>query len=108
MNDGAYLRNLDEYKSKVTHCIILFVNAKSVTYLDSFGVAGIPEEIKGFICNKNIIIDTFRIQAYDSIMCGFFCIELIDFMLGGKTLTDYTNLFLSYNFKMNDELILVF
>ena len=35
----------------------------------------------------------FRIQAYDSIMCEYFCIAFIDFMFEGKSLTDHTNLF---------------
>ena len=26
-------------------------------------------------------------------MCGYFCIEFIDFMLEGKSFLDYTNLF---------------
>ena len=30
------------------------------------------------------------IQAYDPMMCGYFCIGFIDFMLAGKKLTDYT------------------
>ena len=45
-------------------------------------------------------------QAYDSIMQGYFCIGFIDFMLAGKTLTEYTNLFLPNNFKENDDIIL--
>ena len=55
-----------------------------------------------FIVAANI----FRIQAYDSIMCGYFCIRFIDFMLVGKTLTDFTNLFAPNNFKKNDNIIL--
>ena len=35
----------------------------------------------------------FRIQEYDSVMCGYFCIGFNDFVLAGKTLTDFTNLF---------------
>ena len=58
-----------------------------------------PKEIKTFIGNKNIKINIFRIQAYDSIMCGYFCIGFIDFMLAGKTLTDFRNLFSPNNFK---------
>ena len=34
-----------------------------------------------------------RIQAYNSKMYGFFCIECIDFMVKGKSLLDYTDLF---------------
>ena len=64
-----------------------------VIYFDSFGVEHIPKEIKMFISNKNIEASIFRIQANNSIMCGYFCIGLIDFMLAGKALIDYTNLF---------------
>ena len=51
-------------------------------------------------------MNIFRMQAYDSIMCGYFCIRFIDFMLAGKKVTDYTNLFSPYNFKKNDNIIL--
>ena len=75
----------------------MWVDNNDVTYFDSFGVKHIPKEIKTFInCpsssasqNKNI----FRIQAYDSVMCRYFCIGFIDFMLKGKTLAEFTNLF---------------
>ena len=42
---------------------------------------------------KNIITNIYRIQPYDSIMCGYFCIGFINFMFNGNSLTDYTNLF---------------
>ena len=75
------------------------VQDNDVTYFDSFGVEYIPKEIKTFISNKNIKINIFRIQAYDSIMwCGYFCIRFFDFLLAGKTLTDFTNLFSPNNF----------
>ena len=44
----------------------------------------------------------FRIQDNDSIMCGYFCILCIEYMLTNETLTDYTNLFSPYDFKKND------
>ena len=75
----------------------------TVTYFDSFSVEHIPKEIKTFINNKNIKTNIFRIQAYDSIMCGYFCIRFIDFMLAGKKLTDYTNLFSPYDIQKNDK-----
>ena len=65
----------------------------------------IPEEIKTFIGNKNVKTNMFRIQAYDSIMCGYFCIRFIGFMLAGKTLTDFSNLFSLNNFKRNNDVI---
>ena len=51
-------------------------------------------------------MNIFRIQAYDSIMCGYFCIGFIDFMFAGKKVTDYTNLFSPYDYKKNGNIIL--
>ena len=68
----AYVINLDEYSNIGTHWMALYVNTKTVTCFDSFGVEHIPKEIKKFINNKNIITNIFRIQAYDSVMCGYF------------------------------------
>ena len=84
----------------------MYVRNNDVTYFDSFGVELIPKEIKTFINNKNVKTNIFRIQAYDSIMCGYFCIGFIDFMLAGKILTEYANLFSPNNFKKNDDMIL--
>ena len=84
----------------------MYINHNDVAYFDSFGVEHIPKEIKAFINNKNIKTNIFKIQAYDSIMCGYICIGFIDFMLKGKTLTEYTNLFSPNNFKKNDYIIL--
>ena len=78
----------------------------NATYFDSFVVEYTPKEIKKLFKNKNIITNIFRIQAYDSIMCGYFCIGFINFMLADKKLTDYTNLFSPYDFKKNDNIIL--
>ena len=75
-------------------------------YFDSFGVENISKEINAFINNKNIKTNIFRIQPYDSIMCGYFCNGFIDFMLAGKTVTEFTNLFSPNNFKKNDDIIL--
>ena len=106
IKEGTYVINLDEYSDIGTHWVSLYVENNNVTYFDSFGVGHIPKEIKAFINNRNIKTNIFRIQAYDSIMCGYFCIGFIDFMLATKTLTEYTNLFSSNNFMKNDDVIL--
>ena len=87
-----------------THWVSLFVKPKYTVCFDSFGVEHTPEEINKFIGNKKIKASVFRIQAYDSIMYGYFCIEFINYMLKGKKLLDYTNLFSPNNFK-NDQII---
>ena len=75
-----------------------------MTYFDSFGVEHIPKEIKKFIHYKNIIANFFRIQAYDSVMCGYFCIGFINYVFIGKSLTEYTNLFSPNNFRKNGNI----
>ena len=105
IRDGAYVINLDEFQSIRTHWIALYVNDDNIIYFDSFGVEHIPKEIKKFIGNKSIITNIYRIEAYDSIMCGYFCTGFIDFMLKGKSLLDYTNLFSPYNYEKNDKIM---
>ena len=77
-----------------------------VIYFDSLGVEQVPEDIKKFVGNKNIIANIFGVQANDSVMCGYFCIGFIDFILAGKKFTDYTTLFSPYDVKKNDNIIL--
>ena len=55
-----------------------------------------------------MITNIYRIQAYNSIMCGYFCIGFIDFMFKGKSLLDYTNLFSPNDFEKNDKIILIY
>ena len=72
IKNGAYVINLDEYRDIGTHCVALYVNNKTVTYFDSFGVEHIPKEIMKFIGNeqsssakarnKKIITNIYRIQ----------------------------------------------
>ena len=106
IKDGAYIINLDEYSDIGTRCIALYVSNNDVTYFDSLGVEHISTEIKEFVKNKNLKTNIFRIQAYHSVMCGYFCIGFTDFMFNGRTLTEYTNLFSPYNFEKNDNIIL--
>ena len=94
----------------------MYIHNDDVTYFDSSDVEHILKEIKVFINrplsfvlhpllrdalqNKNIKTNIFRMQAYDSIMCGYFCIGFIDFIL-----TKFTNLFSSNNFMKNDIIL---
>ena len=60
------------------------------------------KKLKKYIGNKNIITNIYRIQEFDSIMCGYFCIGFIDFMLKGKILLEYTNMFTPEDYENND------
>ena len=101
---GAYVITLDEYENTGTHWVSLFAKPEYTVYFDSFGVEHIPKEINKFIRNE-IKSNIFIILAYDSIMWGYFCIEFINYMLKGKPLLDYTNLFSPNDFKKNDQVI---
>ena len=80
------------------------------------------QELNGFICMfdifgayskrnqkfhwNNNITNIFTLQAYDSIMCGYYCTGFIDFMIKGKSLLEYTNLFSPDDYEKNDKIIL--
>ena len=60
-----------------------------------------------FIASElNIFPKIYRIHAYGSIMCGYFCIGFIDFMLKGKSLLDYANLFSPNDYEKKNKIIL--
>ena len=76
--DEAYVINLNEYSDIATHWVALYVHNNNVTYFHSFGVEHIPKEIKTFIDRSlSIKANIFRIQAYESIMCGYFVLDLL-------------------------------
>ena len=89
IKSGAYTINLDEYVDVGTQWVALYAKNNEVIYFDGFGVEHIPKEIKRFIGQKSIKTNIFRIQAYKSIICGYFCIGFIDFMFANKTIIDF-------------------
>ena len=71
---------------------------------DSFGVEHVFKEIEKFIKHKNIKTNIFikqissKMQAQNSIICECFCIGLINFMFGGKTVINFTSLLSVYDY----------
>ena len=88
-------------KSKGTHSVSLFIDRNTSVYFDSFGIEYIPQEVLNKIKDKSITHNIFRIRGNESIMCGFYCIVFIEYMLAGKILLDYTllNYFLQMTIK---------
>ena len=82
IKDGAYIINLDEYKLIRNPWIDFYVNGDNVT------------------------TNTFRIQAYDSIMSEYFCTEFTDFMLKDKSFLKYSKLFSPNKYEKYDKIIL--
>ena len=81
--------NLGECSDTETHWIALYAFTNNVTYFASFGVEHISKEMEIFIDKSIVVTNSFRIQGYDSVMCGYFCIGFFDFMLAGKNLADF-------------------
>ena len=104
INDGAYVINHDTKQSKGTHWVSLFIDRNTDVYFDSFGSEYIPQvlnKIKG----KSITQNIFRIRSDDSVMCGFYCIAFIEYIIAGNSLFGYTNLFSPNDYKKNDKII---
>ena len=76
--------------------------SNDATCFYNFKVEHIPKDIKKLIGNRNISTNIFRIQAYDSITCGYVCIRFIHFML----IPIYTNLFSPNDCERNGKIIL--
>ena len=55
--------------------------------------------------DESITQNIFRKQDNEYIICGFYCIAFIEYMLVEKTLLDYTNLFSSNDYKNNEKII---
>ena len=71
IKERAYVINLDHSKYTGTHWVMVFLKGNEVIYFDSFVV------------------------EYNSVMCGYFCILCIEFMLKYKKLSDFANSFKS-------------
>ena len=100
----AYVMNLDDFKSVGTHWIALHVNAINTICFDSFGVENFPNEINKVMWNNIVTTNIHRIQAYSSIMYGYFCIGVVDCMLKG--ILEYINLFSPNDYEKNDKIML--
>ena len=98
--------NLDDKKSKGTHCVSLFIDRSTALYFDSFGMEYIPKEVLNKkIKDKSISHNTFRIEDNESIMSGFYCIAFKEYILAGGTLLHYSNLFSPSDYKKNGKII---
>ena len=106
IEDGGYIVNLDDMGNSGTHWVAIYVNGDRATYFDSFGVEHVPVEILKFLKNKDLHVNIFRVQPTKSVLCGYYCIQFLEFMFEGKTLMTFTSLFSPTDFKENDKIVL--
>ena len=103
--DRVYVINMDDKQSKGMHWVSLFIDKNTAVYFDSFGIEYISQEPFRKVKDKSITQNIFRLQDDDSIMYGFHCFVVIEYMLALKTLLSYTNLFSPNDYKKNDQII---
>ena len=101
IKDRVHVINLDVNKLNKRHRVSLFID-KTTTV---FGIEYIPQEVLNKIKYKSITQNVFKIQDDDSIICEFYCIAFIEYMLAGKVLSGYTILFSPDYYKKNDKII---
>ena len=97
--------NFNDKRSKGAPWFLLFIDRNTAVYFGFFGIEHIPQEVLKKIKNKSITQNIFRIQDDDSIMCRFYCIAFMEYMLPGKALLDYTNSFSANDYKNNDKIM---
>ena len=75
-------------------------------YFNSFAVEHTPKRNLKNYRKQKYYNKIHRIKSYDLIMCGYFCIGLIDFMLKGTSFLDFKDLFSPDEYEKNDKTVL--
>ena len=103
IKNGTYVINLDEYSDIGTHWIAFYaLNLELNVSQNKSETLLVTKILRDLRSRKNI----FRIQTYDSVMSGYFCIGFFDFMLKVKSLTNSTNIFSQNDLLKTDDIIL--
>ena len=103
-----YIVNLNKKHEPGSHWVAVINNTSNEEcyYFDSFGVYPAPEILRFMqSSNKKIKYNIYRIQALGSIMCGYFCIYIIDEMCKGREFYDVLVDFDPNDYVGNDSLI---
>ena len=69
-----------------THWVLSFNDGNRTVYFNSFEIEYIPQEVLNKIKDKAVTHNIFRIQDNEFIMCGFYCIAFIGYMLARENL----------------------
>ena len=100
------MTSTDDKRSKGTYWVSLFTDRNTAVYFDSFRTEYIPQEVLIKIKEKIITHNRFRIPEDESIMCGFYCITFIEYVLAGKSLLGYINLLSANDYKKNGKIVI--
>ena len=103
------MTSIDDKRSKGTLWVSLFIDRNTAVHFDSFRIEYIPQEVLIKIKKKKkkkITHNRFRIPEDESVTCGFYCIALIEYVLAGKGLLGYINLFSADDYKKNGKIVI--
>ena len=92
-------------KNVKEHIGFHYLLTEIVVYFAYFWIEHIPQEVLSKIKDKSITRNIFRMQDNEAITCGFYCITFIEYILTGRNLLEYTNLFSPNDHKKNDKVI---
>ena len=95
--------NSDESDGPGKHWVAM-VNRNDRIYFDSFGVRPL-KEVEDLV-QKDLYYNTYRLQAFDSNKCGYFCIDFINNVRGFKSFHDWLMKFDVIDFEKNDEVVM--
>ena len=100
------MTSIDDKRSKGTHWVSVFIDRNTAVHFDSFRIEYIPQEVLIKIIKKKITHNRFRIPEDESVMCGFYCIAFIEYVLAGKSLLGYINLSSANDYKKNCKIVI--
>ena len=108
LNDGdIFIINTDDHRGPGEHFVALKNVNKYSLFFDSFGMVMLPEVLK--LAEKRrdkIINNTYRIQAFDSVKCGYFCIDFLENVFDYKSYHKWLLNYSPSDFKKNDETVM--
>ena len=92
-------------KCRETRWVLLSIDRHTAVRFNVFEIEYIPQEVLNKIKDKSITHNIFRILDNESVRCDIYFIAFIEYILAGKNLLDYINLFSTNDYKKNDKII---
>ena len=102
-NAIPYILNLDSSENEGTHWVALRKMNKIIYYFDPYGYPP-PQEIIDLSLGESIIYSLKEVQHPDSILCGYFCIAFLYYVLSEEEFSEFLDLFSDDKHK-NDKII---
>jgi hypothetical protein len=102
----CFITNFDKPSGNGTHWVCAFTGNNANFYFDSYG-GSIPENIYKLLKGngKTIIANSLQLQANNSSLCGYFCVDCLHYLRHGGDFQDFIGLFNPTNLQHNDQIV---